>query len=474
MNKILIVGSGPAAFAFLYGITNFKNLDITLIDNSNIKIQDTSCIFYQNNFSGSRLNDFSSINEIYNTDSKLEAPSSSKAFGGFSNVWGGTIDNIPVKLKEKFDESKIDIEKEFEDINSFIDKISKGKSKITNTTQIDGFKGLDNIYKRIKSDKSFTVKFSSTAINKTKLKTIKDNIICDFCGSYRWACNNNTIWDSKEYISNLIEKDLIKYIPDTKLLSFEEDKLQVNCKFRNINQFYNEKFDKLIIAAGPIATSVILLNSKIFQSIEIKNSDLVQYPFLKLFRTSKKLDNFSDLFIQFKIEGMNFFSQIYFFSRGIVLLSKLNSLLKKTVQFIPNILLNNFGGAFIYYDQEISSSIVISKVEGKINFGFIDSKISTELDKDIKSLFRRHKIFFIKPLKNILKYGQSNHFGGQFLHSINLKDEFSSDTLGRVKNLHHTHIVDASVLPYIAAGPITIFIMANSLRISREIMKALR
>ena len=59
--------------------------------------------------------------------------------------------------------------------------------------------------------------------------------------------------------------------------------------------------------------------------------------------------------------------------------------------------------------------------------------------------------------------------GGQFYHSTN-KTGVSSDRLGRILGFQNVHIIDSSVLPIINVGPITAVTMANSYRISEEII----
>jgi choline dehydrogenase-like flavoprotein len=43
-----------------------------------------------------------------------------------------------------------------------------------------------------------------------------------------------------------------------------------------------------------------------------------------------------------------------------------------------------------------------------------------------------------------------------------------SDLLGRPNGCHNIHVVDSSVLPTIAPGPITFTVMANARRIAEE------
>ena len=47
----------------------------------------------------------------------------------------------------------------------------------------------------------------------------------------------------------------------------------------------------------------------------------------------------------------------------------------------------------------------------------------------------------------------------------------SSDLLGRPNGYQRIHVIDSSILPSIAPGPITFTVMANAVRIVEESMK---
>ena len=53
-----------------------------------------------------------------------------------------------------------------------------------------------------------------------------------------------------------------------------------------------------------------------------------------------------------------------------------------------------------------------------------------------------------------------------------LKNE--TDSLGSISTLKNLHIVDSSVLPIVPSGPITFITMANSSRITNEVLLELK
>lgn len=173
--------------------------------------------------------------------------------------------------------------------------------------------------------------------------------------------------------------------------------------------------------------------------------------------------------LDFEIEGNSYFLQLYFFSKGVLILSPYSHNLKKIINSLPEILINFFGGIFVYLDQDISSKLIIKRKNKKINFEFVDLIKLRRNSYLITKFFTKNKLFLIPFLKNVHKFGTSNHLGGQFPHKNLDSDGNSSDRFGRVGSLINTHLIDGSVLPHIASGPLTLTIMANSLRIAREL-----
>ena len=141
----------------------------------------------------------------------------------------------------------------------------------------------------------------------------------------------------------------------------------------------------------------------------------------------------------------------------------------KLLTKLPNLLFKNFGGVFMYMNEENSSTFKMLKTTGEYKFiakkkNYLDT---SEIQK-IKKNFYSSGVFPLFFLKKFYTYGTSNHYGGQFAHSLS-PGELETDRKGRIKGLKNVHILDSSVLPVINTGPFTITMMANSYRIAEEI-----
>ena len=460
--KILIVGSGPSSFAFLKAIINKQECEIDLIDSSFIELfENQECVF-KNQFEGSRM----PINKKHLDQDLLI----SDHFGGFSTFWGGTFDNPSGEIIDKYFDLDIDLKTYLKKIDEIIPQINR-----IDNVKHDNLKSSVIKRRTLKKfiNEGFTIKDSNIAVSAKTLTLKKQNKKkCKYCKGYEWSCKPDTIWNSRFFIKQLINQNQINYSEDSTLISFKEAENKVICKVKIGNNVTEKKYDKLIVACGPAGTSKIFLKSKLFEEVVIDSSDLIQIPFIKLFKNSKKQDSFADLFSYIQIVKNRVYSQIYFFSNQVLLLSSNTISFTKLLKFVPNLFLSLSGGIFIYLDTKVSSKIRYTMMNDKL----VSSKLDGDLEKKkdiLKVLKKKHlkiNILFFPFLKKEYLYGTSYHLGAQFPISL-VSKKFSSDSLGRVGNCKNVHVVDASVLPDVNIGPVTKLIMANSFRIGKELNK---
>ena len=102
-------------------MTTIPNIEITVLDNSS-RFNDNfnDCIFEKNFDTGNRIPRDLNIYDKSNLKSNELGPYSSKIFGGYSNVWGGTA-FPPSKIEKSiYDELEINILKYFDIIKENI------------------------------------------------------------------------------------------------------------------------------------------------------------------------------------------------------------------------------------------------------------------------------------------------------------------------------------------------------------------
>jgi hypothetical protein len=452
--RILIVGSGPSVYGCLLALKDFEDLDVTIIDNSNInKEEKDSCIF-DSEFKYSNRITTEDAFETETLELLKHTANVSKSFGGFSNVWGGTYDTPSKKTLEEFKKLDIDLE----DSINFIEQ---------NIPKYTGTENYEYFIERLQNSDLHT-KRSKIAISKDRVNEINDKEKCTECGSYKWSCKNTSIWSSKKEILELIETNYYKYIPNAKLIKFEEIEDIVKCSIDFKDGLKECHFEKVFIGCGPIGTSIIALNSSIVNKVKFRSSDLIQLPYVKFKKTANKATSFADIFAY--DENNNFYLQFYFYSKSVLKLA--GNVIKFTNinRFFPHNFLNYFGGVFIYLDQDLSSNFELYKEKGKLFINkFEPPNKQKSIRKKIFKKLRKSGFYPINFLYKNLKYGKSYHYGSQFSHSIKSKNHFT-DIYVRLNNLNNSYIIDASVLPSVNTGPVTNTIIANSYRIVSEVI----
>ena len=161
--------------------------------------------------------------------------------------------------------------------------------------------------------------FSEICINPANPYLNNLNKICKECNGIMWACRQDTIWTTKSFLINLSTTKRINYITNFKLKSLRETigNSEVICLVENNNIQQELTFDKVFIAAGPIGTSKIIMNSSDIKAIEVRSCDMLSLPFFKLSFSKSKDHTFADIFSFLKISNTEIFMQIYGYSRNL-------------------------------------------------------------------------------------------------------------------------------------------------------------
>jgi hypothetical protein len=465
--KILLVGSGPASSICLDELVKYKNLDITVIDNSILgeKSIESFCAYNKKFKNSSRISE----KKLFDLTQKNLEELVTKNFGGLSTVWGSAINELLLKEKKVYIQNKINIEKYFKQLNSSQNILIYNQENSSYSYNLPEDIEVKKILEKVNLSGLFNIDYSKFLINYID----KFNLtICDLCGSFRSLCSQESLWSSTHIMLENIKKENVLYLPEHKLISFTEENNEVFCNIQNDIDDISLSFDYIFIGAGAFATSEIFLNSEHVSKVEIDNSDLVTIPFVK--STNFKTNNFSHpvLFVDDQLEDFLLFSQIYLYSDNLLKIFLNNHLLSKLVVVMPKILKNLFGGMRIFVDPDLSSKLILTKesnkIQKKIRYGNI--KNQEIVLKSFINKFKKVGIFPLNIFKKHLKNGKSYHFGGQFKMNNQPKAN-SSDSLGRVGNLKRSFVIDSSVLPIVNTGPITYSVMANSLRITSEFIK---
>ena len=404
--------------------------------------------------------------------------------GGLSNIWGGSLYNYNDEDLSDWPIKHDHLEKYYEIALNYI--------------------GLNNCYKNkqiIKKENlspSLQIKSLINYLNKNKGELVNKNIFfedsihalsdnniskCIYCGSCLLGCVHSLIYTSKETLQELQLHSNFSYQKGFIVKKFNEKKeIEVICEDQNKNKRIF-KCNKLFLGSGFLSTTKIVMNSYetkeklllrgidsqhfIFPVILKKNSLNVEkenlYTLSQLFMILNKSNYKEKSFLQF----YSFNDQILnFFKKKLgIFYNFFDFLLKKFL--LGRILIVQ---GFLHSDYSSEAAFVFDKEKNILEVKAISKKNKiNKINNIIKLLSNNSMILGFYPLKfflKISKYGRGYHSGGTFPMKNNPMKIGETDIFGRPYKFNNVHIVDSSIFPSIPAGPITLTVMANSLRIA--------
>jgi hypothetical protein len=479
--KIAIIGSGPSGWAATRTLIELGH-DVTLIDSSLIerdasandikKIDSTlnrklyfgSDLPYRNFPFGPSINS-EEVNPIF-----------SFASGGLSLVWGATM--LPY-CKEDTLNWPIDLsslENEFYELSKVIPitGVSDGLSTTYgNFYSRRGIMPSNRIVNILEHFAHIDVPEIQVGLARLAVETGTDAIEgCVYCNKCLNGCPLNLIWSTKDF--NFKTKNL-----KLRVLKLKESSRGVEVEAVDIdgeNQVL-DGFEKVFLATGSIESFRILANSKIVsQEGTLKDSATFFLPLIALPKLGKLLHNsfgLSQVFIRLNKNDTKVASQfqLYEYSEELILRAKkalpLGAIIPSS---ILRFFLKRMMVAIGYLDGADSPGIQMRLLDNGsvLNSLALDGKGWEERNQTIKLSIKRLSKHIRKSgllpvpfLTQIALPGEGVHFGSW------LPMGEKSDLLGRPIGSNHIHVVDSSVLPTIAPGPITFTVMANAMRIAK-------
>jgi choline dehydrogenase-like flavoprotein len=480
--KVAVIGSGPSGWAVFEELKDMGH-DVTIIDagleekdKSDNSIDKDSMKTNKKLYFGSDLpyRDFP-FGPIHRK-SKVN-PISSFSQGGLSLVWGATM--LPYSSSDTKNWPF-----PISDLTPFFSKLSK-------LIPISGVKGDvgENSEAFVSRRSIFPSQRIVRMLEKYNSKSYKKNIIgisklavetgaldkpgCYYCNKCMTGCPSNYIWSSK---GKFVENKII----NIRVLEIKEsnDAVFVSGVNKHGEEVRDLCFEKVYLASGSVESFRILANSDLVQK-EVTLQDSATF-FLPIFSSRKlgkpKLSSFglSQLFIKILGSANSHPSQyqIYEYSEDILRRAREANFMGRIIpKSILRIILKKMLIAIGYLDGKQSPSIQMRLAsDGSVELSLFNSGVTLNQRNrfikksilDLKNELTSLGAFPISFLSVISKPGEGVHSGGW------LQMGKGSNLLGVPLGCSNIHVVDSSVLPSIAAGPITFTVMANAMRIARQ------
>lgn len=481
--KIAIIGSGPSGWSAFQKAKKL-GLDVQLIDAGLNESNSEHNVKFQSEISLARKLYFGSdlpYREFPSGPITLRHgvnPLSSFANGGLSLVWGATMLPYCQEDTENWPLLSSKLNKYFEEIIQLLpvtgtsDRLSSAYGEFFSRRNVFQSPRMVRLLETLESNVRGEIVFGSSRLAVETGLNQKSG--CNYCNRCLIGCRDGFIWSSKDKFENTnIERlrvtSIIENQSYVQINGVDSAGKPVNC----------QKFDKVFLACGPLESFRILASSKMVDPTAIlKDSATFFTPLFasrKLGRPGLNSFALSQCFIKLRKDnlrpGAQF--QLYEYSDDLILRAKQTLPLGR---FIPTplikFLLKRLIVAIGYLDGDSSPSIRMT-LDENLNLILTNSregvsknsmvKIARKSIKNLNSGIQNSGVIAVSLLTKFAMPGEGVHFGAWLPMGV------KSDLQGRPIGSKNVHVIDSSILPSIAPGPITFTVMGNAMRIIEEV-----
>jgi hypothetical protein len=481
----LIVGSGPSSWGAVLacldaGIVptvidadnilnsstqNIKAKYVNLIkDNTNLNF--TKGLNFQKKFFLSDLPYPTIQNKL--DEIPLDDPLYSRSSGGFSLVWGNAL--LPFRKRDMVSRAwpSIDVLHP----SDYLRVLNEMGGVTLNLDFIDFTLTEQNPSLNSFSDSILTINRWG-GVKKIGVSSLSLNTsTCTNCRLCMDGCLYDSLFDTRRKFSKLITLNKIRYIPNLTLESFEKNTNNINVICRNSsNELQKMEVTNLIIGAGALSSSIIVLKSTKTERLEISDSQTITFPVIRFGKLRSSIYGdieLSDVFAQSfkKCGSISNHTQIYppnrvtqdFFRKFFV-----GSRLSKFISVGHTFLDPNKSGVIILQRSSNNCApkvqfFTIRKLWHKIIGIFSVMSLTPLLIK---------KGVLIIPIFRFSKVGHSYHFG-----SARYKSPNGEETINELvsKTFDSVIIVDGSSIPSMPPGPPTLSLIAYAYKVTMRML----
>ena len=310
---------------------------------------------------------------------------------------------------------------------------------------------------------------------------------CAYCGLCMYGCPYELIYSTDFTLGRLLKDKNFTYVKNAVVERVQEKDgaVTITASDRSTGEPLRFEGDRVCLAAGPLATTRILLESMqaYGQPIEMCDSQIFLVPLLRYGKSgrasSHSLHTLSQLFIEILDSTIVPYTtqlQVYTYNDLYLgamkdMFGRLYPLLKLPIGELLDRMLVLFG--YIHSDFSPKLRMVLDRPSdgnrGQLHLSVSPREADTRaiIRRVLKKVWRCRKYLRgipLTPMLNVTPTGRSFHSGGTFPMSASPKG-FQSDTLGRPCGFTRVHAVDSTVFPSVPATTITLTVMANAHRI---------
>ena len=305
---------------------------------------------------------------------------------------------------------------------------------------------------------------------------------CQFCGYCYYGCVYDALYDSSHTLQMLTQRyaSQFTYRSGVSLQQFRADnggKVLASIISHTPHSVSEETYDGVILAAGSVFSTDIMMRSLSISHAQLQQSDLISYVFISLARKPRIATPhhaLGQLALTLKIPSLtsravavHVFGQNRAISDKILMI--LPTSLRRAAMYMLRPLLSRLyiGMCFVHSDD--STPITLSReAAGLVARGYKGRAQKQLYWKLLWQFARRVHVLRLLPVPfvgGLTLPGSSVHYGASA--PMGGSGPLACDANGQLRNAPGVFVADAASLPDIPAGSYTLSIMANALRIGR-------
>ena len=457
IKQVLVIGSGPSAWAVCEGLISRYGLDgeITIIDPSeNLEFCEKSIQ------ANPRLKSYFGSRHVYGKSDKYinfqSFTNLSYAWGGLSKVWGSGIRLWDMSVIQQFVD---DTDRFYDSAKYLLERMGYfGNMDTLNLpveiTPINPPSGaMKIIQKKIERNEKCT-DISQTSL---AVKTDGPNA-CRNCGKCLSGCPYGAIFDSGTELGNMVNLGKVKRMKG-KVITVVPTKFKAAVSYSNKDQIITSaEYDEVYLCAGAVGTPAILMRSSLLSN-QMVVSDSQVFFFIGLYRSTRH-NSGSFALSQLTVSKANEYSASIYESNEDVR-TRIAKQIKIRI-FGKNIKLPKLFDKFVF----VGIGFLPSDKSGKIILNrSSDQILRIELDrinnpttcryarsalKNIRRELRKIGLFVLPIMRLDENPGAGFHSGCSLV-----LDGPWVDSAGRLRSFPQIRVADVSILPFLKEGPHT-------------------
>jgi choline dehydrogenase-like flavoprotein len=422
----------------------------------------------------------------------------SSAYGGFSNVWGAQL--MPFS-RSTFETWPVSWEQMRAHYSAVLDEVPLAgeADDLLNAFPLltDRARPLPPLAARSQRILDRYAKHHSrilgAGVRLGRARLAMDATECVRCGLCMTGCPYGLIYSASQTFNRLRKDGLVTYLPGVLATGVGEDAGGCFVRVRELQTGRHEtmRADRLFLACGGIGSTRLVFGSRRDRPDHLTMSESMQFavPFVSTRAVGDPRTENAFTLNQFNIlvgfDDVDYHtSQIHCYPYNPTVLDALPAPLRSpALTAMTGRVLDRLTIGLGYLPSWASPPVRL-QVGGIREDGLPDLTIGSEVSDSrplmLSQVMRRLRklaplldLYPIEPAMRMSAAAKSYHFGGTLPHQRHpVKGQLGTDVLGRPTGWERIHVVDGSVLPSVPSTTFTFTVMANAHRIASEVAAA--